>query len=57
MKINEFCKLVAEKEKGEKEVDIAQIKEIVSIINNITEEKLGGVNLYNLINLIGNDDD
>lgn len=57
MKINDFCKLVAEKEQGEKEVDIAQIKEIVSIINNITEEKLGGVNLYNLINLIGNDDD
>lgn len=55
MKINEFCKFVAEQ--GKKEIDIAQIKEIVSIINNITKEKLGGVNLYNLINLIGNDDD
>lgn len=48
MNINEFAVEVADKEKGKKQVDIAQIKEILKIINTLTR----GV-LYSVIRLIG----
>lgn len=35
MNINEFALKVCDIEEGKKEVDIAQVKEILSIINNI----------------------
>ena len=36
MKITEFAVILAEKEKGKKEVDIAQIMEILKKINKLT---------------------
>ena len=35
MNINEFAEWIAEEEKGEKEIDIAQIKQILKIINRL----------------------
>ena len=42
--IHQFAVLVSKKEKGKKEVNIAQIKEILKVINNL----LGG-ELYKMI--------
>ena len=40
MNINEFAVLVAMEEKGRKEVDIAQIKEILKVVNKILSGQL-----------------
>ena len=48
MKVNTFARRVAELEKGKKEVNIAQIKEILKVVNNL----LGG-ELYMSIWKIG----
>ena len=47
MKITEFNKMVCEQEGKEKELTIAQVSEVVKIINELTN----GV-LYNVIELI-----
>lgn len=36
MNVNEFAKMVAERETGKKEIDIAQIKEVLKIVNGLT---------------------
>ena len=48
MKIHDFCKLVALREGMKKEVDIAQIKEIVRIIREILQE-YGEIDIYKVI--------
>jgi len=48
MTINDFAKLIAKKEKGKKEVNIAQIKEILAVIRDIFYTKTG-INLYEVI--------
>ena len=48
MTINDFVKLVTKKEKGKKEVNIAQTKEIFGIIRDILHEKTG-INIYEVI--------
>jgi len=52
MKINEFTKKISQLEGGEIETDIAQINEIVKVINDILTEQLGELNLYNLIKIL-----
>ena len=52
MKINQFTKKISQLEGGEIETDIAQINEIVKVINDILTEQLGELNLYNLIKLL-----
>ena len=47
MNINEFALEVANRERGKKQVNIAQIKEILKIIDNLTK----GV-LYSIIRLL-----
>ena len=37
MNLNELAKLIAKKEKGRKEISIAQIKEVLAILNDITK--------------------
>ena len=44
MKITEFALYVAEREKGSRQVDISQIKQILKIVNDL----LGG-ELYKII--------
>ena len=44
MKITKFSEMVARYEQGKRQVDIAQIKEVLKVVNNIT---YGG--LYKLI--------
>jgi len=39
MKVSDFAVKVAKKEKGKKEVDIAQIKEILKVVNELTKGK------------------
>jgi hypothetical protein len=51
MKINDFSALVAEKEGGKKQVNIAQIKEVLKVVNDL----LGGA-LYKLIKKFGSED-
>lgn len=48
MNINEFAALITRKEAGKKQIDIAQVKEILAIIN----KKTRGV-LYGIIRLLG----
>ncbi len=40
MRITEFANMIAVRERGRKQVNIAQIKEIVKIINEMLEGKL-----------------
>ena len=47
MNINKFAELLASKEGKKKQVNIAQIKEILKVINNLTK----GV-LYKVIGLL-----
>jgi len=47
MNLNQFAEVVALNEKGKKEVDIAQIKEILKIVN-----KLINGSLYKIVELI-----
>ena len=44
MNVSEFAKEVAKLEEGKKQVDIAQIREVLKVIN-----KLLGGNLYKLV--------
>lgn len=39
MNLNELAKEIAKREKGKKEVNIAQIKEIIRILGDILHEK------------------
>ena len=48
MNINNFAKLIAEKEKGTKEVNIAQIKEIISLVR-LFLLKNTGLDIYQII--------
>ena len=43
MNMNQFAKLVAEIEGGKKQVNIAQIKEILKVVNTITKGVLYAV--------------
>ena len=49
MKITDFAEKVAENEGGKKEVDIAQIKEVIKVVNNLLEGQL-----YKLIKKVDN---
>ena len=48
MNMNTFAESVALNEKGKKEVNIAQIKEILKIVNKLTNGSL-----YKIVGLIG----
>ena len=43
MKITEFNKMVCEREGGEKQINIAQISEVIKIANELTNGVLYGV--------------
>tara|TARA_R100000406_G_scaffold96072_1_gene92452 strand:- start:2286 stop:2450 length:165 start_codon:yes stop_codon:yes gene_type:complete len=49
MNINDFSRLVSEQEKGEKQVNIAQIKETLSVINKLLGEHYPKNFFYSLI--------
>lgn len=53
MNVNEFATLIAEKESGKEEITIAQISEVLRIINE--EFKSIGLDFYVLASLIGKD--
>ena len=48
MNMNNFAKIVASKEAGKKEVNIAQIKEILKVIREVLL-KTRGIDLYKIV--------
>jgi len=40
MKITQFAKLVCKKEKGKKQIDIAQVMEILKVVNELLDDCL-----------------
>lgn len=52
MNINDFSRLVSEQEKGGKQVNIAQIKETLSVINKLLGEHYPKNFFYSLIKAI-----
>lgn len=48
MNANELAVLIAQKESGKKEVDIAQISEILAVIKEIYREYVGGATMFDV---------